>query len=196
MPPRKKKPEPEAEAFVSRETPEPDSDIDDVIEVEELPGGVNIAMSRRRRGRPVHKWNPQFVQAARLMIAKGCTTWEIAEAFGVTERQIYRWRATYDDFNEAFRELGQLLDERVERTLFERAVGYHYAAEKPAHFKGITFTIPYTAYVPGDVAAMKHWLAVKRPAEWRVKEEVAVSGDEAFKELLIGMANKKKDGKE
>ncbi len=171
MPPRKKKPEPEAEA---------------------LPGGVTLPRPKSKRGRPVYKYNPQYAVVAKAMLNKGATLSELAAAFGISDRTIWKWRAMYQEFDDAFGELGHEFDARIERTLAERAMGYSYQAVKIFQNKGIPVIIPYTEHVPPDVGAIKHWLAVRRPDKWRVKEEVEVSGDDAFRTLLQTMAGKKK----
>lgn len=161
--------------------------------LEELPGGVFI---KRKPGRPTHKWNPQFPMAARVMVRRGMTTAEIAEAFGVTTRQIYRWRATYDDFDEAFAQLSQQMGDRVERSMYERAVGYSYEDTKFFMYQGAVIAEPTMVHVIPDVAAQKHYLAVHRPDKWRVKDEMEIkAGDEIFMRLWQGMGDKKNEQK-
>jgi hypothetical protein len=49
---------------------------------------------------------------------------------GVTKRTIITWRAEHEEFREAT-EIGKdIADNRVERSLYERAVGYDFDAVK------------------------------------------------------------------
>lgn len=161
------------------------------IELEELPGGVVLPRPKSKRGRPVHKYNPQYATVARAALRKGCTTAELAEMFGVASNTIWKWRQTYEDFDAAFEELGREFDSRIERTLAERAMGYSYNAVKIFNHKGIPVVVPYVEHVPPDVGAIKHWLAVRQPQKWRVKEEIELTGNEAFAEIFRKMGEKK-----
>lgn len=183
-----KAPKPEEEATVAV-----DIDNPEVEELEEMPGGVTLPRKRSKAGRPIYKWNPQYVQVAKAMLRKGATSFEISEAFGISVRTILKWRAMYPEFDAAFDSLGPEFDSRIERALAERALGYSFEAVKIFNHKGVPVVVPYVEHVPPDVGAIKHWLAVRRP-EWRVKEEVELSGDSAFKELLMQMGKKKADG--
>src|SRR5262245_22231705 len=94
---------------------------------EELPGNVVV---KRKPGRKVYKYNPQYATVAAAMLRKGATIAELALAFGVQNATVWKWRQTYPEFDAAFEALGSVYDERVERTLAERAVGYSYDTEK------------------------------------------------------------------
>ena len=188
MPPRKKKPEPD----VSRETEELEPDE----ELQEFAGGVTIPVIRRNRGGRPPKYRPEHAIAAGIMLRRGATISELAQAFGVANSTIHFWQTQHQEFLEQFLELSEATIARTERSLADRANGYTYDAVKVFNHKGVALVVPVKEHVPPDISAIKHLLAVKKPTEYRIKDEVAVSGDEAFVELLIGMANKKKDGKE
>jgi len=66
-------------------------------------------------------------------------------------------------------------DDRVERALYQRAVGYDYAAEKIVTPKGGgPVAVPYMVHIPADVRAALHWLAIRRPKPWaRIAEPPA-----------------------
>jgi hypothetical protein len=60
-------------------------------------------------------------------------------------------------------------DSRVERSLYQRAVGYSYDAVKifmPAGAKKPVYA-PYREHVPPDVTACIFWLKNRDPAHWR-----------------------------
>jgi hypothetical protein len=184
---RKPKPETIAEPVEEITAPE-------VEEMEELPGGVTLPVPKARRGRPVYKYNPQYAIVARAMISKGATISELADVFGVTNSCVWKWRQTYDEFGQAFEELGNV-SQRVEYSLLERALGYTYDAVKIFNYKGIPVVVPYKEHVPPDVNAALKYLQVYNPDRWRIKEEVEFTGDEAFKELFLRMGAKDKETK-
>lgn len=186
---------PKKENTITPEGTAPINPPEEIEELEEMPGGVTLARKKSKAGRPIYKWNPQYVQIAQAMLRKGATSFELAEAFGISVRTILKWRAMYPEFDAAFDSLGPEFDSRVERTLAERALGYSYDAVKIFNHKGMPVVVPYVEHVPPDVGAIKHWLAVRRP-EWRVKEEVALTGDEAFREILQRMTQPKEEKKD
>jgi hypothetical protein len=59
-------------------------------------------------------------------------------------------------------------DARVERSLYMRAVGYSYDAEKIFCDKnGKVTRVPYREHLPPDVTAQIFWLKNRDPAHWR-----------------------------
>jgi hypothetical protein len=65
-------------------------------------------------------------------------------------------------------------DNRVERSLYERANGYSYDAEKIFCDKnGKVTRVPYREHVPPDVTAGIFWLKNRDPAHWRDAWQVA-----------------------
>jgi len=156
--------------------------------LEEMPGNVTL---KRKRGRPISKWNPQYITIAKAMLRKGATIAEIAKAFDVKDSTVWKWRQSYEEFDEAFRELGSVYDERIERTLAERAAGYSYIAQKPMIVKGQVQIVEYWEHCPPDITALRHWLGVRMGEKWRVKEQVEVSGDEVFKEVWQNLKSKR-----
>jgi hypothetical protein len=90
---------------------------------------------------------------------------DLADFFGVQIVTIWRWLAKHEDFRAAVAIGRQTADERVERSLFHRAVGYTYDAVKVVLCKGKAVSVPYRQHVPPDVAACKLWLS--RSPAWR-----------------------------
>jgi hypothetical protein len=163
----------------SAPSPEPEEEF----ELEEMPGNVVLKRKKSNRGRPVYKWNPQYVEIAKAMLRKGATSFELADAFGITERHLRRWRAQYPELDAAFKELGPEFDSEIERRLAERAMGYYYTVVKPMIVKGQVTMVEYEEYMPPAEGAIKHWLALRQPDKWRAKEQIEVSGDEVFKDV-------------
>lgn len=190
MPPRKKKPD------VSHETEEADIELEPDEELQEFDGGVTVPVLRRNRGGRPPKYRPEYALIAGVMLRRGATISELAEAFGVTNRAIHFWQSQHEEFFQQFLHISEGSVARVERALVERAAGYTYDAVKVFNHKGVPLVVPVKEHVPPDISAIKHLLAVKRPGEWRIKDEVEVSGDEAFRELLVGMSNRKRETKE
>ena len=61
---------------------------------------------------------------------KGATDEEIAEAFGISVRTLHRWKKSYGSFTEALLAGKDQADAKVEKKLYERAVGYRYTEKE------------------------------------------------------------------
>ena len=125
-------------------------------------------------GRPTD-YDPAFVERAAELCAHGATDQELADEFGVHVSTIYAWRARHQEFREAVIAGKDAADDRVERSLFHRAVGYTFDAIKIMQEKGDPLIVPYREHVPPDVGAAMNWLKNRRPDKWREKQEIDVS---------------------
>ena len=125
-----------------------------------------------KAGRPT-AYKPEFCQQAMERCANGATDPELADLFGVSTRTIYRWKAQHIEFCQALKCAKEVADERVERSLYHRAVGYEQeavkifmpaGADKPVYAK-------YTEQIAPDTTAAIFWLKNRKPDEWRDKHE-------------------------
>ncbi len=125
-------------------------------------------------GRP-SPYKPEFARIAERLCRNGATDIEVADILGISVRTFYRWCLLHDEFTAAVRVGKDAADDRVERALYQRAVGYDYTAEKIVTPKGGgPVVMLYTAHVPADVRAALHWLAIRRPKPWaRIPEPPA-----------------------
>ena len=114
-------------------------------------------------GRP-SPYKPDFARIAERLCRNGATDLEVADILGISVRTFYRWCLLHDEFTAAVRTGKGAADDRVERALYQRAVGYDYTAEKIVTPKGGgPVVMPYMIHVPADVRAAMHWLAIRRP---------------------------------
>ena len=122
------------------------------------------------RGRPTD-YRPEFAEQASKLCALGATDFELADFFNVDTRTIYRWKNVHEDFCQALIAGKENADARVERSLYNRAVGYTFESEKVFQFQGEIVRAPTTEHVPPDPSAAKLWLTNRKPADWRDKQE-------------------------
>ena len=122
-------------------------------------------------GRPT-EYKPEYLEKVAGMFLAGATDSEVADELGVTVTTLYNWRAKYPEFLAAIRYGKENADDRVERALFQRAVGFEYPAVKISFDKdGNPLFAEYRDYYPPDTNAAKHWLNNRKPKEWREKME-------------------------
>ncbi len=129
------------------------------------------------KGRPTD-FRPEFVTQAEKLCRLGATDIELADFFEVDVRSIYRWAQAHDAFCQALKAGKDACDDRVERSLYNRAIGYTHEAVKifmPANAAAPVYA-PYREHVPPDVGAASLWLRNRRAEAWKDKREVAHSG--------------------
>jgi hypothetical protein len=122
----------------------------------------------QKRGRK-STFDKRFIDVAQRMAYLGATDHDLSVAFGVTIKCIIEWRAKHPQFGEALKLGKGEADRRVERSLYQKAVGYSYDAVKifmPAGAKNPIYA-PYVEHVPPDTTAAIFWLKNRRPGEWR-----------------------------
>lgn len=61
---------------------------------------------------------------------KGATDVEIAEAFGISVRTLNRWKKDHESFMLALTAGKDQADAKVEKKLYERAIGYRYTEKE------------------------------------------------------------------
>ena len=131
-------------------------------------------------GRP-SKFKPEFVKQAEKLCTIGATDQEIADFFEVEVRTIYRWKNENDDFCHALKVGKDVADARVERSLYQRAIGYEQDEVKIFMPSGADQPVyaPFKAKIAPDTTAGIFWLKNRKQAEWRDKHEVehSASGD-------------------
>jgi hypothetical protein len=122
----------------------------------------------RGRGRPT-VYDPRMIEQARKLCALGATDIELADFFEVHVATLNRWKAEYPDFCASIKTAKQEADERVERSLYHRAIGYSHPAVKIFMPAGASQPVyaDYREQVPPDTTACIFWLKNRRPDLWR-----------------------------
>ncbi|MGB0412332.1 MAG: hypothetical protein ACPGFA_12135 [Pikeienuella sp.] len=119
-------------------------------------------------GRPT-KYSEAFVQQGRKLALLGATDEEIADFFEVNVATIYRWKNSHEEFCEALKVGKDAADDRVERSLYQRAVGYSHPEDKVFNDGGTAMVVPTTKHYPPETAAGIFWLKNRRRDSWRDK---------------------------
>lgn len=128
-------------------------------------------------GRPTD-YKPEYCEQAKKLCALGATDQEMADFWGVHVRSVYRWKAEHDDFCQALKAGKEVADERVERSLYQKAIGYEQDAVKifmPASKEEPVYA-EYREKIAPDTTAAIFWLKNRRPDLWRDKQQHEHSG--------------------
>lgn len=113
------------------------------------------------------KYKPEFANRAAVACQVGLTDYEVAVLFGVAVVTIVRWRHQHQEFAEAMQSGKSLADDRVERSLYHRAIGYTFEAEEVFQYQGKIIRTKVIKHVPPDVTATIFWLKNRRREQWR-----------------------------
>ncbi len=133
----------------------------------------------------------------------GKTDVEVAYFIGVTGRTLHNWKNKYPKFFHSLKEWKKQADERVEKSLYKRAIGYTYdeityeklkigglgiqlskeEIEAIKHVETNKTKVVVKEIVP-DVTAQIFWLKNRQPKQWRDRQEVEHSGTINFGELI------------
>lgn len=122
-------------------------------------------------GRP-SDYGEEFCEEARKFCENGATDIEVADYLEISVATLYRWKGKYPEFCEALKAGKSVADERVERSLYHKALGYTFDAVKIMQYEGEPVVVPYREHVPPDTTAAIFWLKNRRPELWRDKSEV------------------------
>lgn len=119
-------------------------------------------------GRP-SSFKPEYVPQAAKLAQLGATDQEMADFFEIEVRTFYRWKHDHDEFCQALKSGKDVADERVERSLYQKAIGYEQEEVKIFMPSGATAPVyaPYRAKIPPDTTAAIFWLKNRRRDAWR-----------------------------
>jgi hypothetical protein len=130
-------------------------------------------------GRPT-EYKPEYAEQAAKQCEEGATDQELADFFEVSVRTLYRWKNSFPEFCQALKAAKAPADERVERSLFERATGYERDEVDIRVVNGEIVQTTVRKFYPPDTTAMIFWLKNRKPADWRDKVETEHSGTVRF----------------
>lgn len=149
--------------------PKPTSSVPAVVE--EKPAPV---------GRP-SSFQEEYIVQTQKLCALGATDEEIADFFDISRRTLSRWKTTYPEFVEALRRGKDAADDRVEDSLYHRALPREIEEEQAIKLKKVIYNkqgkraseeerveiVKVRKFVPPDTTAMIFWLKNRRPDQWR-----------------------------
>mgnify|MGYP000341886645 CR=1 FL=1 len=97
---------------------------------------------------------------------------DLARLFDVSEQTINTWKEKYPEFLVSLKKGKDYRDAKVERSLYERAVGYSHPEEKIFNNQGEIVRAQTTKHYPPDPTAMIFWLKNRQPQKWRDKKDI------------------------
>lgn len=127
------------------------------------------------KGRP-SKYKPEYAKQAYKLCQLGATDKQLGQFFGVSEVTINAWKKKYPEFLKSLKESKDLVDSKVERSLFERATGYEFREDKVIGTGENERKETFIKRYPPDSVACIFWLKNRQPTKWKDKQHVEHEG--------------------
>lgn len=158
-------------------------------------------MAKNKGGRPTI-WSKDLMPKFEKLYRRGFTDAEVAEIIGVCKDTLHNWKKKYKEFFDSIMDWKIEYDERIERSLAERAEGYEHPETKFHYDKdavwyddkdrlctGRWISVDTTKRYPPDTQAASLWLRNRKPKEWRDKVDLEHSGKDG-KPLVVQISSK------
>lgn len=126
-----------------------------------------------------------------MLYREGKTDAEVADIVEVHVNTVRAWRKYYPQFQWAVNEAKLEADKRVERALYNRAIGYDTKEVKAFYDKdrGEIVTEEVDKHYPPDITAAKFWLTNRQSKHWREKIESRVEASLSLESLVAESFN-------
>lgn len=127
------------------------------------------AEKKNKGGRP-SKFETINQDQLKKLAQKGWTDAEMADFFGVTEQSFNNYKKAHPEFFESLKDWKAEADQKVEKSLFERATGYQHPDTKFFMYEGAVISEETIKHYPPDTTAAIFWLKNRKPEQWREKQ--------------------------
>ena len=130
----------------------------------------------KKAGRPT-KFEKKLLPKIKKLVELGATDFEIAQFLGIAMSTFSLWKTKHKAFSEALSDWKTNANKRVERSLYERAVGYKFEEERIFCNKdGVVTRVNVTTLIPPDVRAQQYWMNNRDPENWKHFQKIELSG--------------------
>jgi len=131
-------------------------------------------------GRPT-TFRAEYIPQAQFLAKLGATDPEMADFFEIGLRTLNRWKVTHPEFSEAIKIGKSTPDDRVENSLYHKALGTEVEEVQAIKLKRVKFdgsgkkieeeeyveVVPVKRVIPADTTACIFWLKNRRQQQWR-----------------------------
>jgi len=141
-------------------------------------------------GQPT-RYNKKYAKEAYKLCQLGAIDKDLANFFNVSLKTIDNWRKAHPEFLLALKQSKTDLNNKVVRSLYDRAMGYSHTETKTFFKDGEIFTHDVTKHYPPDPTSLIFWLKNREPEDWRDTQAIEVT-----EVPLVKRTRKRFDGSE
>ena len=124
-------------------------------------------------GRP-SKYEMLNIPLIQKLAKYGHTDVEICDIIGINNDTLCVYKKKYPVFSEVIKESKAVADEKVIKSLFERATGYEHKEDAIFQFQGAPVIVPTVKHYPPDATSAIFWLKNRMPKDWRDRQEIEI----------------------
>ena len=129
------------------------------------------------------KFDPKYIGMVQLAVRNGATDQELAADIGVHEDTFRGWRNTHPEFSQALKIGKDVADQRVERSLYQKAIGFKYLTQKAFMYRGEIKVVEVVEYNPPDTTSIIFWLKNRKPQVWRDMRQIEMGAPGSFEAM-------------
>lgn len=143
------------------------------------------------------KYKPEYAEQARkLCDVMAATDAELAGYFGVALSTLHLWKLNYPEFAQALAAGKGPANDRVAKSLYDRAMGYSVTETDIRVVQGKIVKTDVVKHYPPDVVAMIFWLKNRDSGKWSDKSEMDLNVKDNLAEKLAEARARHKKRKE
>lgn len=117
------------------------------------------------------KYKLEFAKQAAVACKLGATDQDLSELFSVSRSTVNLWKIEFLEFSDALKDAKTVADARVERALYQKAVGYSHPEDDIKMYEGQVIITPTVKHYPPDTTACIFWLKNRMPEQYRANPE-------------------------
>jgi hypothetical protein len=134
------------------------------------------------------KYKKEYAKQASKLCKLGATDKELADFFEVSESTLNLWKVTHQEFSESLKAGKAPADDKVEMSLYHRALGYSHPHDDIRVINNEITVTPTRKHYPPDTTACIFWLKNRRPDLWREKTELETPSEGLTLKLIDATA--------
>jgi hypothetical protein len=136
------------------------------------------------------KYQPEYARQASVACKLGATDQDLADLFEVSRSTLNLWKIEHTEFSDALKQDKSVADSRVERSLFQRAVGYSHEEDDIRVVEGQIVVTPTIKHYPPDTTACIFWLKNRMSEQYRANPEDSGSGSDKLVDAISNLIDK------
>lgn len=120
----------------------------------------------KKRG-PKTKWKDEYLDVIFDLRLGGASERAIAQSLGIKRETLWAWKKANPKITNVLQEAEEERLNKVEHSLYERAIGYEHKETKMFCYKGSIVSEDTIKRYPPETAAIQYYLNNRNPEKWK-----------------------------